>query len=79
MVEEIAGSDPRNDSSDLLLGFWLLGLAGFVDVIAFTVLQGNFVAFMSGNTTILGMSLATGQWGLAGITGVLILFFLSAA
>lgn len=55
-------------------------LAGFVDAIAFTVLQGNFVAFMSGNTTILGLSLGTGQWGLAGLTALLIvLFFVGGA
>lgn len=62
-------------SSDVLLGVWLLGLGGFVDAIAFVVLQGNFVAFMSGNTTILGSSTATGHWSLAGLAALLIYLF----
>lgn len=62
-------------TSDIPLGVWLLGLAGFVDAIAFVVLQGNFVAFMSGNSTILASSTATGHWSLAGLSGLLILLF----
>lgn len=54
---------------------WLLGLAGFVDAIAFVVLQGNFVAFMSGNSTILASTTATGRWSTAGLSGLLILLF----
>lgn len=62
-------------SSDVLLGVWLLSLGGFVDAVAFVVLQGNFVAFMSGNTTILASSTATGQWFLAGLSALLICLF----
>ncbi|MGC5161395.1 YoaK family protein [Rhodococcus sp. DT1] len=64
-------------SSDVPLGVWLLGLGGFVDAVAFVVLQGNFVAFMSGNTTILGSSTATGHWSLAGLSALLICLFFS--
>ncbi|WOC12281.1 YoaK family protein [Gordonia sp. MP11Mi] len=71
MNEEVS----RGGSSDALLGAWLLGLAGFVDAIAFVVLQGSFVAFMSGNTTILGSSSATGHWHLAGLSALLIVLF----
>lgn len=71
---ETAGVE-RFGSSDLVLGLWLLGLAGFVDAIAFSVLQGSFVAFMSGNTTILGFASAFGEWSVAGLTGLLILLF----
>ncbi|MCF8589035.1 YoaK family protein [Gordonia liuliyuniae] len=62
-------------SSDALLGGWLLGLAGFVDAVAFVVLQGSFVAFMSGNTTILGSSATTGDWHLAWLSTLLIVLF----
>ncbi|WLP92701.1 YoaK family protein [Gordonia sp. NB41Y] len=65
----------RLGSSDVVLGVWLLGLAGFVDAIAFVVLQGSFVAFMSGNSTILGSSTATGHWGLVGLTALLVVLF----
>ncbi|MGO2746962.1 YoaK family protein [Microbacterium sp.] len=62
-------------SSDVLLGVWMLGLAGFVDAIAFIVLKGNFVAFMSGNSTILGYAVATGHWSLAALSVTLIILF----
>ncbi|MEU5840467.1 YoaK family protein [Rhodococcus sp. NPDC047139] len=65
----------RVRSSDVLLGAWLLVMAGFVDAIAFVVLQGSFVAFMSGNTTILASSTATGHWSLAGLSALLICLF----
>lgn len=64
-------------TSETLLGAWLLALAGFIDAIAFTVLQGSFVAFMSGNTTIFAVSMARGNWGLLWGAALLIaLFFL---
>lgn len=76
----MTGRIAREGSSDVLLGVWLLVLAGFVDAIAFVVLQGSFVAFMSGNTTILASSTATGHWGLAGLSALLIaLFFTGCA
>lgn len=74
----MAGNGTANsqvDRSEVLLGAWLLALAGFVDAVAFVVLQGSFVAFMSGNTTILGTSTATGKWHLAGLSTLLIALF----
>jgi len=68
-------STARVFSSDALLGGWLLGLAGFVDAIAFVVLQTSFVAFMSGNTTILGYSAASGHAEAAGLSALLIALF----
>ncbi|MGV9858203.1 YoaK family protein [Gordonia sp. NPDC003425] len=62
-------------SSDRLLAFTLLAAAGFLDAIAFTVLGGSFVAFMSGNTTILGQSVGTGHWHPAALAGALIACF----
>lgn len=65
----------RAGRSEALLGAWLLAIAGFIDAVAFVVLQGSFVAFMSGNTTILGSSSATGQWHPATLSVVLIALF----
>lgn len=66
----------RAGTSEALLGAWLLALAGFIDAVAFVVLQGSFVAFMSGNTTILGSSSATGHWHPASLSaGLIVLFF----
>lgn len=72
-VNEVATT--RADHSETLLGAWLLALAGFVDAVAIVVLHGSFVAFMSGNTTILGSSAATGKWQLAGLYALLIALF----
>ncbi|MGX1857370.1 YoaK family protein [Dietzia sp. NPDC055340] len=65
----------RVGQSEALLGAWLLAIAGFVDAVAFVVLQGSFVAFMSGNTTILGSSSANGHWHPASLSAVLIALF----
>ncbi len=65
----------RRVVSESLLGAWLLAIAGFIDAVAFVVLQGSFVAFMSGNTTILGYSSATGQLHPALLCGLLIVLF----
>ncbi|MBC2652489.1 YoaK family protein [Novosphingobium aerophilum] len=42
-----------------LLAIGLAGLAGFVDAVGFLSADGYFVSFMSGNTTRLGVDLAT--------------------
>jgi uncharacterized membrane protein YoaK (UPF0700 family) len=58
----------------------LSGLAGYVDAIGFLHLGGLFVAFMSGNSTRLGVSLAEGQWlSAAGAFGLIALFVIGAA
>lgn len=58
----------------------LSGLAGYVDAIGFLHLGGLFVAFMSGNSTRLGVSLAEGQWlSAAGAFGLITLFVIGAA
>src|SRR3546814_743797 len=51
-------------------------LAGFVDAIAYISLGGFFASFMSGNTTRLGVGLATGTAADAWNAGELILAFL---
>jgi uncharacterized membrane protein YoaK (UPF0700 family) len=52
----------------------LAGVAGYVDAIGFLKLGGFFVSFMSGNSTRLGVGLATGNW-----TAVLTVLTLVAA
>lgn len=67
----------RYQRSTLLFAACLTGLAGFVDALAFSSMGGFFASFMSGNTTRLGVSLATGASGDARIGAGLILSFLS--
>lgn len=45
-----------------MLAASLSSLAGYVDAVGFMTLGGFFVSFMSGNSTRLGVGLATGQW-----------------
>ena len=61
---------------DIAIAAALLFLAGLVDAIAFVVLKGSFVAFMSGNSTILGASTAAGGWStIAVVAGLVAAFF----
>lgn len=55
----------------------LAALAGFVDALAFTSLGGFFASFMSGNSTRLGVSIASGSWGNALVAAALVLSFVS--
>lgn len=55
----------------------LAALAGFVDAIAWIELVGFFASFMSGNSTRLGIGLATGDWIAVRIAGGLVMMFLS--
>lgn len=57
---------------DTLTAALLLFAAGLVDAVAFLVLQGSFVAFMSGNTTIFAAAIADTKIGLLALTGGLI-------
>jgi uncharacterized membrane protein YoaK (UPF0700 family) len=50
---------------DVALAAVLSGVAGYVDAIGFLKLGGFFVSFMSGNSTRLGVGLATGHVGAA--------------
>jgi uncharacterized membrane protein YoaK (UPF0700 family) len=58
----------------------LSALAGYVDAIGFVHLGGLFVAFMSGNSTRMGVSLAEGHWRSAAESfGLIVLFVIGAA
>jgi uncharacterized membrane protein YoaK (UPF0700 family) len=47
---------------EVALAAGLSAVAGYIDAIGFLKLGGFFVSFMSGNSTRLGVGLATGQW-----------------
>ncbi|MEE3853279.1 YoaK family protein [Gordonia sp. LSe1-13] len=67
----------RTDPSGGMVAAGLLLLvAGFVDAVAFIYLQANFVSFMSGNTTVMGVSPSLGHWSdVAVCAGLIALFF----
>jgi uncharacterized membrane protein YoaK (UPF0700 family) len=54
-----------NSPKNLLMACVLSALAGYVDGIGFVHLGGLFVSFMSGNTTRLGLFVASENWGKA--------------
>lgn len=57
-------------------GYVLTAIAGWVDAQGFLALQGIFVSYMSGNTTLLGVAIAQGHWGRAGPVALVVgLFF----
>jgi uncharacterized membrane protein YoaK (UPF0700 family) len=65
---------------NIALACALSALAGYVDAIGFLHLGGLFVAFMSGNSTRMGVSLAEGQWlHAAKSLGLIALFVAGAA
>jgi uncharacterized membrane protein YoaK (UPF0700 family) len=64
---------------NLLLACALSALAGYVDGIGFLHLGGLFVSFMSGNSTRMGVSLASGNWSAAGEALILIVLFVLGA
>jgi uncharacterized membrane protein YoaK (UPF0700 family) len=67
-------------SRNISLACALSALAGYVDAIGFLHLGGLFVAFMSGNSTRMGVSLAEGQWlSAAEAFGLIALFVIGAA
>lgn len=59
----------------VMLAATLSALAGYVDAVGFMTLGGFFVSFMSGNSTRLGVGLATGAWDQALIAFGLIALF----
>ncbi len=50
------------ERGEVILAVTLSGVAGYVDAIGFLKLGGFFVSFMSGNSTRLGVGLATLNW-----------------
>jgi uncharacterized membrane protein YoaK (UPF0700 family) len=67
----------RTEPSLIAVAIALAALAGFVDALAFTSLGGFFASFMSGNTTRLGVGLATATGSESLVAGALILSFVS--
>lgn len=61
------------------LALLLAGLAGYVDSLGFLQLGGVFVSFMSGNSTRLAASLASGHWLAVGhLAAILAVFVLGS-
>jgi uncharacterized membrane protein YoaK (UPF0700 family) len=73
----MVGSMQRTEPPLIAIAICLAALAGFVDALAFVQLGGFFASFMSGNSTRLGVSLATGLTGDEATAGALILSFVS--
>lgn len=67
----------RTEPPLIAIAICLAALAGFVDALAFTSLGGFFASFMSGNSTRLAVSLATGVGNDALMAGALVLSFVS--
>ncbi len=49
------------DGATRMLAVWLSALAGFVDALGYMALGGFYVAFMSGNSTLLGIAASRAQ------------------
>lgn len=62
-------------SPPLLVAGLLATLAGAVDAVGYLMLGRLFVAFMSGNSTVLAVSLVEGQWQNAGRAAWIVLAF----
>jgi uncharacterized membrane protein YoaK (UPF0700 family) len=69
----------RTTTSMIAASVLLAALAGYVDAIAFISLGGFFASFMSGNTTRLGVALATGVAFDAWTAGSLLVAFVCGA
>lgn len=63
----------------LLVAVLLAALAGFVDAVAFSSFAGFFASFMSGNSTRLGVAIATGLDGEIWTAAGLLLGFVAGA
>lgn len=63
------------DRRSIAFAVCLSTLAGYVDAMGFLDMGGFFVSFMSGNSTRLGVGLATGGWSVALTAGSLIAMF----
>lgn len=76
----VSASDPNASviESDRRCVALLAGIGGFVDAAGFLVILGLFTAHMSGNSTGLGVALATGQWNEALRRGFVIPVFVLA-
>jgi len=68
---------PPATRTALVLVLGIVALAGFVDACSFVRFGGVFVSFMSGNTTSLGVALATGQAALALRLGLVLTLFVA--
>lgn len=73
------GAMQRHQSPMIALAICLAALAGFVDALAYSSLGGFFAAFMSGNSTRLGVAFAAERYDEVRMAGALILNFVAGA
>jgi uncharacterized membrane protein YoaK (UPF0700 family) len=72
--------DPADQAPVGLFLLWLLAaLAGAVDARGIALLHDIFLAFMSGNTTMLAVDLARGDWQRAGLIAWVVVVFVAGA
>jgi uncharacterized membrane protein YoaK (UPF0700 family) len=78
--EALTNPNPAEDAPVGLVLLWLLAvLAGAVDARGIALLHDVFLAFMSGNTTMLAISVAQQDWPRAGLIGLVIGTFVAGA
>jgi uncharacterized membrane protein YoaK (UPF0700 family) len=69
----------RNETTGLLIVWWLAALAGAVDACGFFLLKDLYVSFMSGNTTSMAAALARGDLPRVGLIAGLIVAFVAGS
>ncbi|HEX3346711.1 MAG TPA: YoaK family protein [Acetobacteraceae bacterium] len=74
-----AGTPPRTDPAALAIACAMAFLAGATDVAGLIRLNGVFVSFMSGNSTLLGIAFGEADGGRAGTIAVVIALFVAGA
>lgn len=75
----VAGPARYGASPPLAVAALLTALAGGVDAIGYLLLGRLFVSYMSGNSTVLGIALARGNWSEALRAGAIIALFVSGS
>lgn len=79
-LHDVAASSRQTVLADVLTAGSMAFLAGATDVYGLTQLRDLFVSFMSGNTTMLGLALGSGDWPRSALVlGVIGLFVAGAA
>ena len=76
-LETAGGAGLSGKLAELLAAIYLVALAGCVDAIGYLHLSRLFVSFMSGNSTLLAVALAHGQWLTAAIPAALVALYVA--
>ena len=79
MCSETGTTAEMGRKLDLLVAAGFAFLAGATDVYGLGLLHDLFVSFMSGNTTLLGVALGSGDWPRCGLIAGLVVAFVTGA